>query len=133
MSSADILALLSPEMAQEFVRPYLRREWADLDRSLFHLDGPDALRHLDWLLEEDWIQAIQWVYGAGGGRASDWIDVYKKIRKAGRSLQLLAVDARDALAVLKEIGPEGVWIEVNGSRFASPTDAEGFLEQIEKL
>ena len=133
VSSADILALLSPEMALEFVRPYLRREWADLERSIFHLDGPAALRHLDWLLEEEWIQAIQWVYGAGGGRAADWIEVYRKIRKAGRAIQLLAVDTNDALEVLREIGPEGVWIEINGSRIPTPKEAESFLSQIDHL
>ena len=130
VSSADFLALLSPDMAQEFVRPYLRREWSDLGRSLFHLDGPDALRHLGWLLEEDWIQAIQWVYGAGGGRASDWIEVYRKIRAAGRSIHLLAADPEDALTVLRSIGPEGVWVEINGSRFATDDEARGFVGQL---
>jgi hypothetical protein len=133
VSSADFLALLSPDMGKEFVRPYLRREWADLERSIFHLDGPDALRHLDWLLEEEWIQAIQWVYGAGQGRASDWIPVYRKIRAAGRSLQLLAADAEDALTVIREIGPAGVWIEINGSRFPSEVEAREFLDALHKL
>jgi len=133
ISSADILALLSPEMAREFVLPYLRLEWADIERSIFHLDGPDALRHIEWILEEDWIQAVQWVYGAGQGRASDWIDIYKKIRAAGRSLQLLAIDAEDALTVLRAIGPEGVWVEINGSRFAAEQEAAAFLVAVHDL
>ena len=131
VSSADFLALISPEMAREFVRPYLRREWEELERSLFHLDGPDALRHLDWLLEEEWIQAVQWVYGAGGGRAADWLDVYRKIRAAGKSIHLLAVDARDALEVLEPLGPEGLWIEINGSEFPSEAEAEEFVAAVQ--
>lgn len=132
-SSADFLALISPDMAQEFVRPYLRREWDMLERSLFHLDGRDALRHLDWLLEEDWIQAIQWVYGAGGGRASDWLDVYRKIRAAGKSAHLIAADADDALHVVRELGPQGLWIEIQGSLFPSANDAETFLENLSRV
>jgi hypothetical protein len=133
VSSADFLALISPDMAQEFVRPYLRREWDMLERSVFHLDGPGALRHLDWLLEEDWIQAIQWVYGAGGGRASDWLEVYRKIRASGKSIHLIAADAEDALHVVRELGPQGLWIEIQGSRFPTAGDAELFLENLRRV
>jgi hypothetical protein len=133
VSSADFLALISPEMAQEFVRPYLRREWDMLERSVFHLDGREALRHLDWLLEEDWIQAIQWVYGAGGGRACDWLDVYRKIRAAGKSIHLIAVDADDALHAVRELGPQGLWIEIQMSRFPSVQAAEAFMENLQRI
>ena len=133
VSSCDFLALISPDMAQEFVRPYLRQEWSMLKRSLFHLDGPAALRHLDWLLEEDWIQAIQWVYGAGRGPASQWLEVYRKIRAAGRSIHLLAANPEDALNVVREIGPRGLWIELHDYRFESAAAAEQFLKELQKI
>jgi hypothetical protein len=133
VSSCDFLALISPAMARKFVRPYLRHEWSPLERSLFHLDGPGALRHLDWLLEEDWIQAIQWVYGAGRGPASKWIDVYSKIRAAGRSIHLLAAGPDDALQVIREIGPSGVWIELLDFRFESASGAERFMKALQRL
>jgi hypothetical protein len=103
-----------------------------LRRSVFHLDGPGALRHLNWLLEEDWIQAIQWVYGSSRGPASRWLEVYRKIRAAGRSIHLLATGPEDALNVLREIGPRGLWIDLHEYEFSTRDEAERFLEQVQR-
>jgi len=59
-------------------------EW--LDRSIYHLDGPGALQHLDALLEIPKLGAIQWVWGEGHGPASRWMDVYKRVIAAGKGV-----------------------------------------------
>jgi len=58
-----------------------------LDNSIFHLDGPIALKNLDILLEVDSLDGIQWVPGAGAEPMSRWVDVCAKILDAGKCLQ----------------------------------------------
>jgi hypothetical protein len=130
--SCDFWCMVSGEAARDMVLPSIVREMAPLERSIFHLDGPQALRHLDLLLELPHLNAVQWVYGAGAGPAAKWIDVYKRIQSAGKSFQLLAETPADALEVLAAIGPRGAWVCV-GEAFASPEEATAFLREVEKL
>lgn len=127
--SCDFWCMVSPQVARDLILPDILTEMQPLERSIFHLDGPQALRHLDLILELPQLDAVQWVYGAGNGPASRWIDTYRRIRQAGKSLQLIAHDARDALTVLEQIGPEGVWISVE-KPFASLENADTFLKDI---
>lgn len=129
--SSDFWCMVSPQMAQELILPAILREMEPLERSIFHLDGPQALRHLDLLLDLPQLHAVQWVYGAGRGPATRWIDVYRRIRQAGKSLQLIAQDAKDALTVLDAIGPAGVLVSVE-EPFATVAEAENFIQQLTK-
>lgn len=84
----DTGAMISPEMFREMVLDSLKEqaEWAD--NVLYHLDGPDNIRHLDAILEVEGIDAIQWTSGDAGpdGTLPDWDIIYDKARKAGKSL-----------------------------------------------
>jgi hypothetical protein len=129
--SSDFWCMVSPTVAREMVLPDILTEMQPLERSIFHLDGPQALPHLDLLLALPQLHAVQWVYGAGQGPAARWTEVYRRIRRAGKSLQLVSVDAADALAVLEQIGTRGVWVTV-GTPFESTAEAEAFLRQVGK-
>lgn len=85
---ADFIALLNPELFRRFVLPAIEEEAQYLDRSAFHLDGPDALTHLDDLLSIDAIDAIQWVSGAGNKPQIEWPEVLHKIQAAGKIIIL---------------------------------------------
>ncbi|MFH1613979.1 MAG: hypothetical protein ABIG61_02700 [Planctomycetota bacterium] len=82
---ADFICLLSPDMFRKFVLPAIEEEAQFLDNSCFHLDGPDALKHLDDILTIEQISLIQWVPGAGNKPAYDWPDVIHKIQAAGKA------------------------------------------------
>jgi hypothetical protein len=110
LPSCDFWCMISADDARQHVMPAILEESRLLSRSLFHLDGPAALRHLDLLLEWKQLDAVQWVYGAGQEPASRWIDVYSRIRAAGKSVQLIAVDVDDACAVIRHLGLQGVWV-----------------------
>ncbi len=56
----DVSALLSPAMFEEFLLPYTQHECRSLDRTMYHLDGLQALKDLDRLLEIPELDAIQW-------------------------------------------------------------------------
>jgi hypothetical protein len=130
--SCDFWIMVSPAMAEEMMIPDILTEMAPLQRSIFHLDGPKALLHLDLLLDLPQLNAVQWVYGAGAGPAARWVEVYQRIQAAGKSLQLIAHDAADALAVTEQLDLEGVWITIE-QPFESVEEAESFLDRISVL
>lgn len=127
--SCDFWCMLSNEYAERYVVPRVIEEMAPLERSIFHLDGPDALRHLDLVLALPGLDAVQWVYGAGAGPAAKWIGVYQRIRHAGKAMQVLAEHGKDALAVLDAVGPAGVWLTI-AQPFASVGEAKAFLVEV---
>ena len=106
VTSCDFCCLISTGMFEELIVEELEAELNFLDASIFHLDGPDALKHLDRLLQIDKLDGIQWVYGAGQPTAAHWIDVLKKIQEAGKCFQILATPEELPL-LLKELQPEG--------------------------
>ncbi len=129
--SCDFWCMLSHELSHDIVLPAIKREMEPLQRSIFHLDGPRALRHLDMLLAMPDLDAVQWVFGAGQGPAAKWIDVYQRCQAAGKAVQVLADDATDALKVLDALDPRGVWLQVHKG-LPDKTAAEAFLAEVAK-
>ena len=110
--SNDFSCMVSPEMFDDVFLPGIIEECRHMEASIYHLDGPGALRHLDSLLEIPGLNAIQWVYGAGNGRASDWFHVYQRCQDAGKGIQLWAgTDELDD--IVANLRPEGVWLGVH--------------------
>jgi len=129
--SCDFWCMVSPDIARELIYPTIIEEMKPLQRSIFHLDGTQALVHFDLMMALPNLHAVQWVYGAGQGPATKWIDIYRRIRAAGKSLQLIADEPAEALAVLREIGTRGVWVTV-GQPFDSLDEANAFLKEVSK-
>ncbi|MCI8995293.1 MAG: trimethylamine corrinoid protein 2 [Lachnospiraceae bacterium] len=84
----DLSAMISAEAFREFIQDSLRRQAQKADCVLYHLDGPQAIRHLDALMEIEEIHALQWTSGDAGpdGTLEDWDVIYDKARAAGKSL-----------------------------------------------
>ena len=80
----DFSCMISPEMFREFVVPYLSLEMARLDAAEYHLDGPDAIKHLDALCEIEELDLVQWVAGAGRGEQQDWTELFDHIDALGK-------------------------------------------------
>ena len=59
-----------------------------MDHVLYHLDGPQAIKHMDALMEIDGIDALQWTSGDAGpdGTLPDWDVIYDKAIAAGKSI-----------------------------------------------
>ncbi len=88
MLQCDFSFMLSPTMFSEFVRPELQQSASRLSHAFYHLDGPGQLNHLEALLEMDNIAGIQWIPGTGQPEIDQWPDVYRKIRQAGKLIQI---------------------------------------------
>lgn len=84
----DFSAMMSPDNFREFIQESLRKQAQQLDNVLYHLDGPDAIKHLDAIMEIEEIDALQWTSGDHGpdGALEDWYVIYDKARAAGKSL-----------------------------------------------
>jgi len=128
ITSSDFCCLVGKEQFDEFVAPGLTDESRFLDASIYHLDGPGALRHLDRLLRIEELDGIQWVYGDGQPTAKHWIDVYKKVQNAGKLVQVFATDTEEVKAVCENLRPEGVHI-LCCFGMASKDEADAFLKQ----
>lgn len=113
--SNDFSCMISSPMFDDFFLPGIREECRHTAASIYHLDGPGALHHLDSLLAIPELNAIQWVSGAGKGPETRWLHVYRKCQEAGKGIQL-GVDAQDLEFFLGNLKPEGVWLRVGGVR-----------------
>ncbi len=90
MLQCDFAFMIGPEMFERFCLPELRATCQKLSNPFFHLDGPGMLTHLDALLSIPELKGIQWVPGAGQPEITEWPEVYRKIRSAGKRVQFFA-------------------------------------------
>ncbi|MDQ1256623.1 MAG: Trimethylamine corrinoid protein 2 [Candidatus Hydrogenedentes bacterium] len=109
--SNDFSCMVSKEMFDEFFLPGIAAECRHMEANIYHLDGPGALQHLDSLLAIPELNVIQWVYGAGHGRASDWLHVHKKCQAAGKGVQV-GIEPNELDAIIANLRPEGLWLNV---------------------
>ncbi|MCK6474418.1 MAG: hypothetical protein L6R28_22095 [Planctomycetes bacterium] len=107
--SNDFSCMVSPEMFKRFFLTEIEEEVRWLDRSIYHLDGPQAVRHLDALLAIEKLDAVQYVYGAGARPATKWLHVYKRIQDAGKNLHV-AVEPHEIKTFMENLRPDGVML-----------------------
>lgn len=84
----DFSALMAPQHYHDFIVEPLREQAKKLDTVIYHLDGPDAIKHLDAIMEVEEIDALQWTSGDHGpdGTFEEWYVIYDKAYKAGKAL-----------------------------------------------
>ena len=134
----DISCMISPAMFRRFVVPHLSAQCRWLDYSMYHLDGEDALQHLDALLEIESLDAIEWTprtrigpgeeHFSGGG--PKWYDLYRRIKAGGKSVQAVGVTADQVIPLIEAVGPEGMFI---CARAPDQATAERLAEEVENL
>jgi hypothetical protein len=123
----DFLALISPAMAERFIMQELATQARWLDQVIYHLDGPQCICHLDWLLTIPKIHAIQWVPGAGNLPMTRWIPLLQRIQAAGRAIHI-SVEPREVEVCLRELKPEGLLMQTT---VASEAEARDLVRRVE--
>ena len=109
----DFCVMISPRHFERFVLPEIEACTSFYDNSTYHFDGQEQIRHLDMLLSVKNLDNIQWTPVAGQPPTSNFIDVFKKIQKAGKGLVL--IPGLDEIPVLlKNLSHKGLMIVVNG-------------------
>jgi 5-methyltetrahydrofolate--homocysteine methyltransferase len=122
---SDFSALISKGMFDEYFLPFIAKQTEMVARTIYHLDGPDAVRHLDSLLNLPDLDGIQWVPGAGAAPAVEWLPLLKRIQEAGK-LVYAYCDKSHVEKLLRELNPAGLMLVVEGCE--SVDEAERLLE-----
>ena len=120
--SNDFSCMVSKAMFDDLFLPGIAAECRHMEASIYHLDGPNALQHLDSLLAIPELNAIQWVYGSGHGRSTDWLPVYQRCQAAGKGVQV-NIELDELPTLMEAIHPEGVWLGIWGVPDRATADA----------
>jgi 5-methyltetrahydrofolate--homocysteine methyltransferase len=124
----DFSTMISPGMFKEFVVPEIKEVGQYLDYIIWHLDGPDEIRHLDILLGIPEIKAIQVVPGAGRPPCASplWIPQMKKIQEKGKLVYAFAETREELKILVQELSPEKLLISC-ADFFSTDEEIEEFF------
>ncbi len=133
-AQCDAAAMISPAMFEEFCIPYLREYCRRFDRVFYHIDGPQALRSVDALLEIEGLSALEFTPGPQipPGADPSYYDLYRRIKAAGKCVQAVWIkpEAEDIERLLDAVGPEGMYLEIE---YDSMEDAEHVARVVERF
>ncbi|HOV75459.1 MAG TPA: hypothetical protein PK967_15940 [Candidatus Hydrogenedentes bacterium] len=99
----DFSAMIGPDLFGEFMVPVLREMAARVTHSMYHWDGPSALRHHDHLLSIPALDMLQWTPGAGVEPPDHprWWPYYHKTIEAGKKIYVHSCEGVENLRRLK--------------------------------
>lgn len=107
LPSSDFNAMLGPRHFKQLFMPDIEKRAKTVKRASFHLDGPDAARHIDALIECEALDVIQFTPGDGAVPAKTYGEMFRKVQAAGKSL-LIAARKDDVLPLCEELDPKGL-------------------------
>ena len=127
----DMSVMFSEDDFRRFSLPFLREQCQKIDYTLYHLDGTDALHHVDAILEIEELNAVQWTPGVGQPQGGDpmWYDLYKKILSKGKSIMPCWVELNELKPLLDNVGADGLNILMH---FKTEKDIEEALKIAEQ-
>lgn len=117
----DISCMISPEMFRDFVLPSLEYEMACHDAVEYHLDGPDAIKHLEILCSIPELDIVQWVPGAGNAESADWTWLYQKIDNLGKG-QIIPGNASDIISLASRLNNPKQFYHLQGATTSSEVE-----------
>ena len=100
MLQCDFCYMIGPKMFDEFILPELKASSDRLGNAFYHLDGPGQLPHLDSILSIESLKGVQWIPGDGQPGVEDWPEVYRKIRDAGKLIQVFDGQSAHGLEII---------------------------------
>ena len=125
---SDFSCMISKEHFDEYFLPYIEEQTEMVERTIYHLDGPDAVRHTDALLSLPKLTGIQWIQGAGGGSVLQYIPLLQKIQKAGKLVSAFC-EKSELQTLFDELEPEGLHLIVTDCE--SVDECDRILSKVE--
>lgn len=122
----DFSIMISQAMFDRFFLPFIEEQTRLVPRTVYHLDGPGAARHLDSLLALPGLTAIQWVPGAGAPPMSRWLPLLRRVQARGKGLCLFC-EPWEVPVLLEELEPEGLFLSTNCN---TPAEADALVELV---
>ncbi|MBD3243978.1 MAG: hypothetical protein GF331_25520 [Chitinivibrionales bacterium] len=93
-AACDFSAMISPDLFESYYLPYLQRQLGEYgERTMYHLDGPGELVHVDLLCAQPALHSVQWVHGAGKPNNLDesWYGLYRTLLDAGKRVYFCSI------------------------------------------
>ena len=129
-SQSDISCMMSSRMFDDLFIEEIRQEAKHVDYFFYHLDGPEAIRHLDSLLDIEELDGIQWVPGAGASQdPMDWIELFLRIQERGKKIFITCPPER-VESLLNTISHRGVYLS---TYCGTENDARETLSTLKRL
>lgn len=124
---SDLSCMVSPEMFERFIVPHLEITAEHVVHAFYHLDGPDAIRHVERVCRIPQVRAIQWVPGAGTEPgALQWLDLSKRIQAAGCAV-FAGAGVDEVEPLIRELDPSNL---ILGTQVESPSAADRLLDDV---
>lgn len=125
--SNDFIVMISEEFFQEFIMETLLKTVEFHPRTLFHLDGENAVRHLDAILTLDKLTGVQVQATPCRQSAEFWTPYLKKIQAAGKTAWIEARHFDDLKYLVEHLDPEGLFIKTWADTEAEAKRMERFV------
>jgi 5-methyltetrahydrofolate--homocysteine methyltransferase len=119
---------IGPDMFRDLFLPVIERQTEFLDHVVYHVDGVDAFRHVDALLELPRLQALQILPGAGKAGPLRYMDTLRKVQAAGKNLHI-SIAPEDLKMALSQLSARGLFISTWA---ASEDDARALIREAER-
>lgn len=124
----DFMVMISPRMFERFFLPAVIEQVGMVERSIFHLDGPGAVKHLDMMLAIPGLHGVQWVPTPERPSPGDWLGLFQRIQAAGKKI-VLNCSAADIMGLFDALKPELLLVDVNCS---SLQEADEIMQSVER-
>lgn len=126
--SNDFIVMLSEDFFKEFILETLIETVEFHPRTMFHLDGENAVRHLDALLSIEKLTGVQVQATPFRQSAEFWTPYLKKIQTAGKVAWIEARHFDDVVYLVKNLKPEGLFIKTWADTKAEAIEMENFIK-----
>jgi 5-methyltetrahydrofolate--homocysteine methyltransferase len=122
----DYAVMVSPRMFARHFLPGVEQQVGMVARSVFHLDGPGAIPHLEHLLALPGLRAIQWVPTPDRPSPLQWIPLLRRIQAGGKGV-VAACSPQEVLPLLQALNPQQVILTTT---CATPVEADALMSAI---
>jgi len=126
---SDFSCMISKEHFNEYFLPSIAQQTEMFERTIYHLDGPGAIGHVDALLNLPKLTGIQWIQGPGDGSVLEYIPLLKKIQDSGKLVSAFCMKS-ELRELYRNLRPEGTHFIITDC--SSPDEANAILQGIEK-
>ncbi|NLX07883.1 MAG: hypothetical protein GXY33_22305 [Phycisphaerae bacterium] len=129
-TQSDMSCMISSDLFERYVMVELDAVGERYERVWYHLDGPQAVRHLPTLLSRPYVKVIQYVPGSGAAENGPaWLDLYRQVQAAGRGLDLY-VSLGTMEFLIRHLRPEGLVLRCG---VHSPEEAQDWIDKAPRL
>ena len=123
--TCDFNALIGPQDFRDVCMPSLKDQARRAGLCVFHLDGPDAVRHAETLAEDPDITAVQYTPGAGTPSAVAMLPMLRMIQEHEVPL-FVECPLEEVERLAQELNPSGLAIRTSG--LSTPDAAEALID-----